>query len=53
MTTLVNLRQNFDSEHKLKIYFFRKAQILNQRWGTPSPIKFIDSTYKIPWWNWG
>ncbi|MFJ1261724.1 SPFH domain-containing protein [Capnocytophaga canis] len=48
ITTLVNLRQNFDSEHKLKIYFFRKAQILNQRWGTPSPIKFIDSTYKIP-----
>lgn len=48
ITTLVNLRQNFESEHKLKIYFFRKAQILNQRWGTPSPIKFIDTTYKIP-----
>lgn len=48
ITTLTKLRQNFESEHKLKIYFFRKAQILNQRWGTPSPIKFIDSTYKIP-----
>lgn len=48
ITTLTKLRQNFDSEHKLKIYFFRKAQILNQRWGTPNPLKFIDSTYKIP-----
>lgn len=48
ITTLVNLRQNFESEYKLKIYFFRKAQILNQRWGTPSPIKFIDINYKIP-----
>lgn len=48
ITTLTNLRQNFESEHKLKIYFFRKAQILNQRWGTPNPIKFVDAVYKIP-----
>ena len=48
ITTLTKLRQNFESEHKLDIYFFRRAQIINQHWGTPSPIKFIDSTYNIP-----
>lgn len=48
ITTLSRLRQNFESEHKLAIYFFRKAQTINQPWGTPSPIKFIDSEYKIP-----
>ncbi len=48
ITTLSKLRQNFESEHKLSVYFFRKAQIINQPWGTPSPIKFIDSKYKIP-----
>lgn len=48
VTTLSRLRQNFESEHKLAIYFFRKAQSINQPWGTPSPVKFIDSEYKIP-----
>ena len=48
ITTLTKLRQNFESEHKLDIYFFRRTQIINQHWGTPSPIKFIDSTYNIP-----
>ncbi len=48
ITTLSRLRQNFESEHKLAIYFFRKAQSINQPWGTPSPIKFIDIEYKIP-----
>ena len=47
-TTLVNMRQNFESEHKLNIYFFRKAQVTNQQWGTASPVKFIDSQYDIP-----
>lgn len=48
ITTLVNLRKSFESEHKLHIYFFRKAQILNQGWGTPSPLKYIDAIYNIP-----
>ena len=47
-TTLVNMRQNFESEHKLNIYFFRKAQVTNQQWGTASPVKFIDAQYEIP-----
>ena len=47
-TTLVNLRQNFESEHKLHIYFYRKAQVTNQQWGTCSPVKFIDEQYNLP-----
>ena len=47
-TTLVNLRQNFESEHKLHIYFYRKAQVTNRQWGTSSPVKFIDEQYNLP-----
>ena len=47
-TTLVNLRQNFESEHKLHIYFYRNAQVTNQQWGTSSPVKFIDEQYNLP-----
>ena len=48
ITTLQNLWQNFESEHKLFIYFYRKAEILNQSWGSSSPIKYVDSIYNIP-----
>ncbi|WP_300673117.1 SPFH domain-containing protein [Soonwooa sp.] len=48
LTTLSRLRQNFESEHKVYIYFYRKAQILNQNWGTSNPIKYLDPEYKIP-----
>lgn len=48
ITTLQNLWQNFESEHKLFIYFYRKAEIVNQSWGTSSPIKYVDAVYNIP-----
>src|SRR5215469_5896651 len=48
ITNLLRIRQNFESEHKLFIYFYRKAEILNQGWGTPSPIKYLDEVYNIP-----
>ncbi|MEO8253917.1 MAG: SPFH domain-containing protein [Flavobacterium sp.] len=48
ITTLQNLWQNFESEHKLFIYFYRKTEILNQSWGSVSPIKYVDSVYNIP-----
>ncbi len=47
-TNLVRLRQGFESEHKLKIYFFHKTQVLNQLWGTAAPVKLIDKQYRIP-----
>ncbi len=47
-TTLARLRQNFESEHKLYIYFFRTAAVVNQSWGTGNSIKYIDPQYSIP-----
>jgi len=47
-TTLGKLMQNFQSEHKVGIYFYRTAKILNLKWGTESLIKYQDPTYKFP-----
>jgi len=48
ITNLLKIMQFFESEHKLHIYFYRKADIVNQAWGTPSPVKYLDPQYKIP-----
>lgn len=48
VTTLVKLRQAFESEHKMRLYFFRTAESLNVPWGTASPVKYLDPVYKIP-----
>lgn len=48
LTTLRKLMQSFRSEHKVGIYFFRTAKLLNLKWGTDSPIKYDDPKYKIP-----
>ncbi len=36
------------SEHVLGIWFFRKADILNMRWGTRVPIAYTDPVYTFP-----
>ena len=48
VTTLVKLRTNFESEHKLKIWFYRTAETVNQGWGTSQMIKYMDPVYHIP-----
>lgn len=48
ITTLSKFMQFFESEHKVGIYFFRKTLILDQKWGTSSPIKYQDPVYDIP-----
>jgi membrane protease subunit (stomatin/prohibitin family) len=47
-TTITKFMQSFQSEHKVGIYFFRTAKVLNQKWGTLSPIKYEDPKYGIP-----
>jgi membrane protease subunit (stomatin/prohibitin family) len=47
-TTLRKFMQNFVSEHKVGIYFFRTAKLLNLKWGTESLIKYEDPQYKFP-----
>lgn len=48
ITTLQKLRTGFESEHKLRIYFYRRAENVNQPWGTPTPIKYLDPVYQLP-----
>lgn len=48
ITTLVKFMQFFESEHKVSIYFFKTTDILNQKWGTTNPIKYLDSHYQFP-----
>lgn len=48
ITSLLKISQNFESEHKVALFYYRKADVLNQGWGTSSPIKYIDQEYGIP-----
>jgi membrane protease subunit (stomatin/prohibitin family) len=48
ITTLLKLRTAFESEHKLKILFFRTADINDQNWGTANAIKYVDPVYNFP-----
>ncbi|EDM35138.1 putative transmembrane protein [Pedobacter sp. BAL39] len=48
ITTLLKFRTYFESEHKMHLYFYRKADTLNQAWGTATPVKYLDPEYKIP-----
>lgn len=48
ITTLKKFMQFFESEHKTAFYFYKKTVIPNQKWGTVSPIKYIDPVYNFP-----
>lgn len=48
ITTLLKLRMAFESEHKLKAYFYRRAENVNQNWGTAAPMKYLDPVYQLP-----
>lgn len=48
VTTLLKLRTAFESEHKLKIWYYRTGETINQHWGTAAPVKYMDPVYKIP-----
>ncbi|SKB64341.1 Membrane protease subunit, stomatin/prohibitin family, contains C-terminal Zn-ribbon domain [Sphingobacterium nematocida] len=48
ITSLLKVAQLFESEHKMGLYYYRKAEVLNQGWGTASAIKYFDTYYKIP-----
>ena len=48
VTTLRKIRQAFESEHKMNIYFYRQSESVNQKWGTATPIKYMDPKYNIP-----
>ena len=48
ITTLLNLAQQLESEHKMRFYFFRTAELVNVPWGTASPVKYVEPDYQLP-----
>lgn len=48
VTSLLKAAQFFESEHKVYLFFYRKSEVVNQGWGTASPIKYVDNVYGIP-----
>ena len=44
----VTFSRDADSEHKTGLWFYRKADILNIRWGTRTPIIYNDPVYSFP-----
>lgn len=48
ITSLIKMANNFESEHKMFVYFYRRAEVLNQPWGTATPIKYVDAVYGFP-----
>ncbi len=47
-TTIKKFMNAFESEHKTGLWFYRKADMLNIRWGTRIPIKYNDPIYGFP-----
>jgi membrane protease subunit (stomatin/prohibitin family) len=47
-TTLTRPMQGFASEHKTAIWFYRRTRILNQKWGTAGPVKYVDPEFGFP-----
>lgn len=47
-TTITKLMQGFVSEHKVGLFFFKSAQLVDLKWGTPSVVKYEDPKYKFP-----
>ncbi|NRD20855.1 SPFH domain-containing protein [Winogradskyella eckloniae] len=48
ITTIKKLMNAFESEHKTGIWFYRKVDMLNIRWGTRIPITYNDPVYAFP-----
>lgn len=48
LTTVRKFMNAFESEHKTGFWFYRKADMLNIRWGTRIPITYNDPVYNFP-----
>lgn len=48
ITTVRKFMNAFESGHKTGIWFYRRADMINIRWGTRIPIKYNDPVYAFP-----
>ena len=56
ITSLKSLKRLWESNDKAWVYFIKTTEILNQKWWTKNPVKYIDSNYNFPvklraFWN--
>ncbi len=56
ITSLKNILRWFESPDKAAVFFVKTTEILNQKWGTKNPVKYIDPQYNFPvklraFWN--
>ena len=47
-TTLRAVLQRFESAHKTGVWFYRTAESVDCRWGTVSPVAYVDPVYQFP-----
>lgn len=56
LTALKSWKSLGESHDKASVYFVKTTEILNQKWGTKNPVKYIDPKYSFPvklraFWN--
>ena len=48
ITAFKNILRWWESQDKSSIFFLKTTEILNQKWGTKNPVKYIDPNYQFP-----
>ncbi len=48
LTALKSWKSLWESNDKASVYFVKTTEILNQKWGTKNPVKYIDPKYSFP-----
>ena len=48
ITAFKNILRWWESQDKSSVFFIKITEILNQKWGTKNPIKYMDPVYNFP-----
>ncbi len=48
ITSLKNILRGFESPDKAAVFFVKTTEILNQKWWTKNPVKYVDPQYSFP-----
>lgn len=56
ITALKSFKRLWESNDKASVYFIKTTEILNQKWWTKNPVKYVDTKYWFPiklrvFWN--
>ena len=48
ITAFKNILRGGESPDKSAVFFIKTTEILNQKWGTKNPVKYVDPVYNFP-----